>query len=228
MHPVRFLYRNGPSCSVLFRGEWGSENRKKMSKKTRKIVLVSAWLLLLLLPSPAVRAQRAGLKTNLLSAAVLDANVGVEAGLSRHWSLDVTAAYNAWPLDGHKWKHLSAQPEARYWFCDRFMGHFVGIHGIGGIYNFGNIPNGIRFLGSDLSMLTDRRYEGWAVGAGVAYGYSWILNRRWSLEAEIGAGWIHTRFDEYECGECGELLRSNVPHNYFGPTKAAVNLVYYF
>ena len=47
------------------------------------------------------------------------------------------------------------------WFCDRFAGHFVGVHALGGQYNIGNLNNHISFLGTDLSVLSDRRYQGW-------------------------------------------------------------------
>ena len=47
----------------------------------------------------------------------------------------------------------------------------------------------------DLSVLSDRRYQGWFAGGGIAYGYAWILNKRWNLEAELVLGWIYTRYD---------------------------------
>ncbi len=120
------------------------------------------------------------------------------------------------------------QPEARWWVCDKFAGHFFGVHAHGGQCNVGNLENNIRFLGTDFSKLSDRRYQGWFAGAGVAYGYSWILGRHWNLEAEIGAGWIYTRYDVFPCAACGTRLASGLSHNYFGPTKAAVNLVFLF
>lgn len=65
-------------------------------------------------------------------------------------------------------------------------------------------------------------------GAGVAYGYSWILNRNWNIEAELGIGWVYSRYDVYRCADCGKKIRENESHNYFGPTKVAVNLIYVF
>ena len=120
------------------------------------------------------------------------------------------------------------QPEASYWFCDRFAGHFVGAHLLGGQYNAGNIHNSLNFLGTDFSVLTDHRYQGWAVGAGLAYGYSWIIDRHWNIEAEIGLGWVYTRYDVYPCANCGTKVASDKAHNYVGPTKAAINLIYTF
>ena len=176
----------------------------------------------------AAQAQKAAIKTNLLYDATLSVNAGIEIGLAPKWTLDLSGNYNGWTVNEHKWKHWMAQPEARYWFCDRFMGHFMGFHAIGGQYNFGNLKNNVSFLGSDFSPLTDYRYQGWAVGGGVAYGYAWVLGKHWNFELELGVGYIYTRFDKFECGECGEKVASDVPHHYVGPTKAAINLVYTF
>lgn len=173
-------------------------------------------------------AQEVALKSNVLYDAVLSPTVGVEVGLAPKWTLDVSGTINAWSVNGHRWKTWMVQPEARYWFCQRFSGHFVGSHVLGGQYNWGNLKNDIMFLGTDFSNLSDRRYQGWMVGAGVAYGYSWILSRHWNLEAEIGIGWVYTRSDEFNCANCGKKLRSSIPHNYVGPTKAALNIIYAF
>ena len=83
------------------------------------------------------------------------------------------------------------------------------------------------FLGTKFSNLKDYRYEGWFAGAGIAYGYAWMLGKHWNLEAEIGVGYAYTRYDKYMCPRCGSKVGSD-HHNYFGPTKAAINLVYLF
>lgn len=188
-------------------------------------------IILLLVAAAGIRmagAQDAALKTNLVSDVALSPNLGVEVGLAPKWSLDLTGQFNLWSVKGRKWRHWLAQPEARYWFCRRFQGHFVGVHAIGGEYNFGNLPHGFMFLGSDFRNLRDRRYEGWGAGAGIAYGYAWAVHRHWNVEAELGLGWIYTRYDAYPCAECGSRLESGAHHNYYGPTKAAVNIVYLF
>ncbi len=178
----------------------------------------------------AARAQQVAVKSNLLyDIAALTANAGVEVALAPRWTLDLSANYNGWTLSHERrWKHWLVQPEARYWFCDRFVGHFLGVHALGGQYNIGGVKNRISFLGSDFSKLSDRRYQGWFVGAGIAYGYAWILGRHWNLEAELGVGYIYTRYDSYPCASCGKKLAEDRPHRYVGPTKAAINLVYTF
>ena len=187
-------------------------------------------LLLLILAvgiyAPA-KSQDVSIKTNILADVALSPNVGIEFGLKPHWSLDVTGEYNQWTIQQHKWKHWLVQPEVRYWFCDYFAKHFLGLHLMGGQYNTGNIRNNINFLGSDLSVLTDNFIEGWGIGAGIAYGYALPLSRHLNLEFEIGVGYVYTQFDRFECTECRKKAGSG-DHHYVGPTKAAVNLVYVF
>lgn len=185
-------------------------------------------LLAILGLAPSLRAQDFALKTNLVSDAALSPNLGFEVGLAPRWSLDVSGQLNAWPVNGHKWKHWLVQPEARYWFCDAITGHFVAVHALGGQYNVGNIDMDFKFLGTDFGKLKDHRYQGWFAGAGIAYGYSWLINKHWNIEAELGLGWIYTRYDKFECAGCGRKVERDRPHNYFGPTKAAINLVYVF
>lgn len=195
----------------------------------KKIILKSCLLLLATGMVTSLRGQNFTAKTNVLYGATLTANAGVEVGLAPRWSLDLSGGYNAWTLPGdRKWKHWLAQPEARYWFCDWFVGHFVGIHALGGEYNMGNIPLDIKWLGRDFSELRDSRNQGWYVGGGVAYGYDWILGRHWNLEAEIGVGYAYTEYDVFECSVCGRKVKENVPYHYVGVTKAALSLVYVF
>lgn len=173
------------------------------------------------------RSQDVAFKTNVLPDLALSPNFGIEIGLAPRWSLDATGQYNLWTVDGRKWKHWLVQPEARYWFCDRFVKSFVGVHAIGVKYNVGHMPNNLRIFGKDFSQLSDYRFQGWAVGAGVAYGYAIPLGVHWNLELEIGAGYVYTMYDKYECTECGRKVDTGDYH-YVGPTKAAINLVYLF
>ena len=177
----------------------------------------------------SVAAQKIGIKTNILSDATLSPNAGIEVGLAPKWTLDVSGQLNLWTLSqGRKYKHWLVQPEARYWFCEATAGHFVGAHLMGGQFNMANWKHGINFLGTDSRKLQDRRYQGWFAGLGIAYGYSWLLSEHWNIEAELGIGWTYNRYDVYPCTVCGRKIRSDAVHNYVGPTKIAINLVYVF
>ncbi len=189
---------------------------------------IAVILLLLVLPFRS-DAQDVALKTNLLYDATLTVNIGGEIAVAPRWSIDLSGNFNGWTFnDARRWKHWLVQPELRYWLCSTMEGHFFGVHALGGQYNVGHIHNSIKFLGTDFSGLTDHRYQGWAAGAGLAYGYSWMLGKHWNIEAEIGIGYVYTKFDVYECAGCGKKTQTDRHHNYFGPTKAAVNLIYVF
>lgn len=196
---------------------------------TNKFILKAMTVALMLIGFQTATAQTVAVKSNLLYDALLNVNAGVEVGLAPKWTLDVSGGFNGWTLShDRRWKHWAVQPEARYWFCDRFGGHFVGIHAHGGQYNVGRLKNDIKFLGTDFSKLSDNRYQGWFIGAGVAYGYAWVLGRHWNLEGEIGVGYSYTRYDRFRCAGCGKKVEEDKDHHYFGPTKAAINLVYVF
>lgn len=172
--------------------------------------------------------QDFALKTNIIYDATATINLGAEIGLAPKWSLDLSGNYNAWSKNDYtKWKHWMAQPEVRYWCCDRFSRHFVGVHLIGGAFNLGGIDNNLSFLGTDFSLLKDHRYQGYAYGAGAAYGFAFMLSKHLNLELEAGFGYICLDYDMFECEGCGRQTLSGI-HHYIGPTKAAVNLVFLF
>jgi len=152
-------------------------------------------------------------KTNVLYDAFLNVNLGVEIKVARRWSLDLSGDYNGWKISGNRqWKHWLIQPEARYWTKEAMNGHFFAAHLLGGQFN---------------TAFSSTRRQGWGVGAGVGYGYSRRLGSNWGLEAEIAAGYLRYGYDKYPCAQCGRKTGSR-NRNYVGPTKAAVNLVYYF
>ena len=185
------------------------------------LVMLTGWL------SP-VRAQSFAVKTNLIYDATATVNVGMEVGLAPRWTFDLSGNLNTWSKNEYtKWKHWMVQPEARYWFCDRFSRHFIGAHLLTGAFNFGNIDNNISFLGTDFSVLSDYRYQGYAYGGGLAYGFAFVLSKHLNLELEVGAGYVYLDYEKFECADCGRKVGEG-NHHYVGPTKAAINLVYLF
>lgn len=157
------------------------------------------------------------IKTNALYWATTTPNLGLEVPLAKKLTLDVSGNYNPWKFsDDKKLKHWLVQPELRYWLCERFNGSFFGLHGHYAEYNVSNL---------DLFGMGDYRYEGNLYGAGISYGYHWILKHRWSMEATIGAGYARLKYDKYECGNCGEKL-GHKTKNYFGPTKIGLSIIY--
>ena len=197
-------------------------HKRLLTKWLAVCCLIGSWAM-------PIGSQNVALKTNMLHDALLSPNVGIEVGVAPKWTVGLEGELNLWKDNQHMWKHMFLQPEARYWFCQRFAGHFVGVHALGGIYNFGNIDAlDFNFLGSDLSKLKTQRYQGWAAGAGIEYGYAHPFAKHWTLEGVVGVGWLYTRFDSYPCANCGSKIESDKSHNYYGPTKLALNLVFNF
>lgn len=162
---------------------------------------------------PNLLSQNVALKTNGLYWLTTTPNLGVEVALSRKVSIEVSGAYNPWTFkDDKKMRFWMVQPEAKYWFCEKMEGHFVGIHAHGAQY-FGGFG--------------DKRYDGYLAGGGISYGYDWILSPHWNIEAEIGIGYAHLWYKESPRIPCVKCQKDK-NKNYFGPTKAAVSLIYIF
>ena len=163
-------------------------------------------------------AQKVAVKNNLLMDAMASVNFGVEFKTGVRTTLNIPASMNLWSFsDDKKFKHVAVQPEFRWWKCQPFTGHFLGVHAHYASYNVGGI--------GPFKTIKDNRYEGWLIGAGVSYGYNWILAPRWSLETTVGIGYAHMTHDKYACGKCQPKIgREHV--NYFGLTKLGLTLVF--
>lgn len=92
--------------------------------------------------------DRFAIKTNLLYGGLARTpNLGVEIGISPRWTVELSGGYNPFNLkgsdeDNRKLVHWIAMPEFRYWTCQRFNGHFLGVHALYSNYNIGshNLP----------------------------------------------------------------------------------------
>lgn len=186
-------------------------------------------LLCLLVSAVQTQAQNFGLKTNLVYDATATVNLGAEIGLAPKLTLDVSGNLNLWTFkDNTKWKHWMVQPELRLWTCNRFAGHFFAVHALAGQFNFGHIANNLNLLGTDFSILTGERYQGWAFGAGLGYGYALPIGKHWNLEGELGLGAIYSIADGFECDVCNRPTESGVKKLRPALTKAAISIVYLF
>lgn len=167
-------------------------------------------------------AQNIVAKTNILYDMTSTINLGMEFGLGPKWTLDLSGNYNPWTFsDNHKIKHWMVQPEVRYWTCQRYRGHFIGLHTHYAFYNLsGTLPWGIK-----TNFIKNNRYQGWLAGTGVSYGYQWILSNRWNLEVTVGLGYAYAKYDKYPCYRCSEKKNSGNKH-FVGPTKVGLSLIY--
>ena len=135
----------------------------------------------------------------------------------------VNIGMNPWKFSGDKkLRYWNVMPEYRWYTCQKFGGHFFGIHALGGEYNVKNVDLPFGILPKTEK---GRHYEGWYVGGGLTYGYQWLLSEHLNLEGSIGLGYIYSPYKLY--GRCDKCLDKD-HRNYVGPTKAALSLIYAF
>lgn len=192
--------------------------------KTQKHLFFMKRMILLLLTvfsSGCLFAQSIAIKNNLLYDITATPNLGLEVGLSKHLSLDLTAGYHPWTLgDDKSLEHWQVQPELRYWLFERFDSHFFGLHGQYMDYDF---------LGFDLpwGMKKEHGYDGTSWGAGISYGYQLYLGPRWNMEFTIGGGYSNFKYTKYAINADGEKIDADqFKRNYYGFTKLGISIVY--
>lgn len=169
-------------------------------------------------------------KTNLLSGAFLTPSLSLEFPTgTKHWTIDLTGEYNNWDAwDNQKWQHWTVQPEIRYWFDETFNHCFIGLHGLGGEFNMGNLKHRLPSFAYEMGDVRNYRYDGTFFGGGLGVGYAWQWGRHFGLEAEFGFGYMRMKSDKYEVKEDKALVEKDLNYNYVGPTKLALNLIYRF
>ncbi|MBQ8152246.1 MAG: DUF3575 domain-containing protein [Prevotella sp.] len=178
---------------------------------------------ILLLATTHAVAQQVTISNNLLYDAWLTPNLRVGLRLAPHWSMGVTGGYRPWPTDDHKskkWKHLLVSPDVRYWTDSVNVHHFFGVNLIYSHYNVADV----KFPFGLYKSVRDERRQGDLGALGVYYGYSWPLGRHWNIEALIGVAVGYTKYDRYECGECGTKIGDD--KKWFAMPQAGLNIVF--
>lgn len=197
-----------------------------------KIIILSCFLSLFF--SMAVKGQKyhnpnyrdyhIAVKTNVASAFFGNLNIAGEVlvnpdFMGKALSLNVPVSYNPFTYRNNvKLKHIAVQPELRMWLDAPFRDFFVGIHAHYAYYNVGG-KSGLS------KSLKERRYQGNLFGMGISGGYKHMINDRFGLETALGIGYARMDHDVYRCAKCGTRIGTE-KHNYLGPTKAAISLVY--
>ncbi len=184
---------------------------------TSKVIAADSYL--------AGRLPVVAIKTNLLyAAATFTPNLAIEVGVGRHSTLQLSGSWNQWHYHGteesnRKLNHYIIRPEYRYWFCERFTGHFLAGDMFFSQYNISeyNLP----LIGFE----KEYRYEGNAWGGGISYGYHLPLAKRWSAEFLIGVGVARLKYHKSDCTMCSSS-DDIYTKTYFGPTRAGISLVF--
>lgn len=157
-----------------------------------------------------VSAQRVAVRTNALGWLTATPNVEAEFVLGSHVSLNMGIAAN--PISTNQFKTTFAhfQPEVRYWLNRPMVSHFLGLTGF--VNNF-NV------------MLKDVHHKGDAYAAGLTYGYAWVLNDHWNIEATAGVGVFRYRQFKYDKG-AAKPGAVNDSKTMIAPVKLGISFTY--
>ena len=189
------------------------------------------------IPPPVIEEEEdtktiLALKTNLLYDAVSWLNFSVEVPFGDRFSALYYHQFPWWTWGQAKneycMRFLSIGAEGRWWFKplpreatetrikrDRLMGHFVGVYGESGKWDF--------------ERQRDICYQGEHWSAGLSYGYAMPIGKRLNLELSVSAGFASIAYRGYTPSKDYEILWRDPNKigrwHYWGPTKAQVSLV---
>lgn len=181
-------------------------------------------------PEPAVPATetemlpaetyRFALRTNLLYDAFLLPTLGVEWQVNRDWSIKLDGSFAWWDgQHGKVQKVWLLNPEVRrYLLRDRRF--YVGASGSYGEYNIYKYPLGNLFS-------KDTGYQGTLWSAGVTVGYQLCLSRHFSVDFNLGLGYVRSKYDNFGMTDGVRVSKERgKTKNFFGPTQAGISLVW--
>jgi len=171
------------------------------------------------------KTPRFAVKTNIVNSFSSSLNLSTEIRITKKSTFNTSVSWNPWTYNAEentKFKFLLVEPAVRFWSCESFNGHFFSIHGHYAYYNIGRLP-----VGPFSETMNQYRFEGQLAGAGISYGYHWLLSPRWSLDAEIGVGYARLWYGQYPCQTCAKIL-TNENKNYWGLTRAGFSIAYLF
>lgn len=188
-------------------------------KSLRTILLLFVFLLPFVAQAQQKKDSPFALTTNFLSWATLAPNLGGEVYIGKSCSVAVDGSFGMW---GYSHTQRATQTwsvggEARYWLQtggSGFRRTHIGVSVRGGSF--------------DSNFFTDGGRQGEALLAGVTMGYRFALRGNWFVDAGLGLGYIHARYDRYIWNKrFGKYeFRSERTRDLFGLTDLHVSLVY--
>lgn len=162
-------------------------------------------------------------KTNVLLDAAGAWNGELEIPVSDRWSVDVEWMAPWWLKRDNSfcYEANSMTLEGRYWWTRRdverplLTGWFTSVYANTGKYDFQNSEQG---------------NQGVFWNAGAGGGYAWSLGGRWGMEAMLGLGYLHTRYEHYIPKENYTILayKNTLQTQWFGPTRLKLSVYYRF
>lgn len=166
--------------------------------------------LLLSCSSAYVHAQRVAIKTNTLGWLTASPNLEAEFILGRHVSFNMGVMANPISTNNFKTTFTHFQPEVRYWLNRPMVSHYLGV---------------TAFMNNFDMMIKDVHHKGDALAVGLTYGYAWVLNDHWNMEATAGLGVLRYRQFKYDRGAQKPSAPNDIKTT-IAPVKLGFSFIY--
>lgn len=174
-------------------------------------------------PVPLPCGKTWHMSTNAIEWAMAIPNLMGEWDFACHWSLALSAHYSGWNYGKvvRKFRLFLVRPEVRWWLKEGHNGFFVDAHLQFAYYNFA--------LPSWEYRIQDKRARHPAPGGGIGIGYRLPIskNGHWAMEAAVGCGVYHLKYDRFENRKNGPFVDCK-QKTWFGIDNAAISIVYNF
>ena len=126
------------------------------------------------------RAQQISVNTDVTMLMMQVYNAGAEMTIGNRSTLGLSVLGTKNPYIKKDMKLVAIQPEYRYYFGGRpLYHHFVGLGLLAADYNF--VQKG-------------KRYDGYALGAGLTFGYVFALTNNLNVDFHAGFGLVRTSY----------------------------------
>ena len=174
-----------------------------------------------LISSSECRAQKFALSTNLAEWAYYGtANLDASLSVSQHFSVFVGGHYNQWKFAANSDNPVfnnqtSAYAGVRYWPWYVYSGWWLGAR--------------LRYTDfSRLGFFLPTFKEGRSVGAGVSFGYTWMIHEKFNIEVGGGIwGGRHLQYAKYWSSDSMDHMEKG-PRNFLALEDLSVALMYVF
>ena len=175
----------------------------------KRIIVLS----FVLLASISMYAQRWAIKTDAAWDLMRAFNVGVDVAVGNRTTLGVSG-YACNGTGGKKVETYAFQPEYRYYFSGRAMHqHYLGVGALGAYFR-------------DNSN-TDQYTKAIAFGAGLIFGYTLHIGKRWNVDFHAGCGlYIFQKRKSVLDAETNDWTQTNSQGVFAAPTTLGVSFSY--
>ena len=162
------------------------------------------------------------IKTNAPAWLCLWINAAVEYDLAPHWSVALPIYYSGFNYftSKVKFRTFTLVPELRWWPRKDNMGFFLNVHAGMNLFNYAK--------GGDWRYQTYKGHTP-AIGGGIGLGYRWYFckNKRWSMEAGVGAGIYKLDYSIFQNFHNG-LIVGREKRTFYGIDQASLSFEYSF